>query len=187
MTSPRSAMCLRGFGPHALFSESASPMKQRPVHPTLPRHHEPRRLGPLWRHPDRQVPCPSGDDLQAGTVEVVDTPDPTKSTVPPTTTTPPAIAVSPRAGEGVNDGTMRRNEVLDRGKGWCAWYRVSVREPKRDTTISDNHTDFLLGRVRQSHIVMDWVNFPAFLSVVRPHSANQRCLGRWPQDRLRPS
>jgi hypothetical protein len=36
---------------------------------------------------------------------------------------------------------MRRNEVLDRVKGLCAWYRLSVREPKRDTTISDNHSE----------------------------------------------
>jgi hypothetical protein len=38
-------------------------------------------------------------------------------------------------------GTMRRNEVLDRVQGWCAWYRLSVREPKRDTTMSDNHSE----------------------------------------------
>ena len=56
---------------------------------------------------------------------------------PPTTTTSPA-----RPGlAGVNDGTMRRNEVLDRVKGWCAWYRLSVHEPKRDTTISDNDSE----------------------------------------------
>jgi hypothetical protein len=136
--------------------------------------------------PTARSPALPEKTFQPEAVEVVDTPDPTKSTVPAHDYNLAGDAVSPRAG-GANDGTMRRNEVLDRVKGWCAWYRLSVREPKRDTTISDNHTDFLLSSGRQSHIVMERVNFPAFLRVVRPHSANERCLGRWPQDRLRPS
>jgi hypothetical protein len=135
-------IAFRASRPHALFYESASPMKQRPVHPALPRHHKPwRRPGSLWRDPDRQVPCPSGDDLPAGSGrsrrhtrphEV----DRSRPRLQPRRRSPSRPGL-----EGVNDGTMRRNEVLDRVKGLCAWYRLSVREPKRDTTISDNHSE----------------------------------------------
>src|SRR5271165_2047425 len=68
MTGPRSAMRLQGFASaRAFFRKARVSHEARPVHPALPRHHEPRRRpGPLWRIPDRQVPCPSGGDLRAG-------------------------------------------------------------------------------------------------------------------------
>jgi hypothetical protein len=89
-------MRLQASRPHALFFRKRTPTKQRQF--ALPFPDTTSLGGGLDLDggiPTARSPALPEMTFQPEAVKVVDTPDPTKSTVP---TTSPAIAVSPRAG-----------------------------------------------------------------------------------------